>query len=423
MNYEIKEKQLHNIITITLFSFFPISLILGNLSINLNIILINFLLFYNCYEFKNWVWLKDKFFKLLLIFYFYLIINSIIFYYLTDYSNYDGIVRSFGFIKFIFLAYAFRLLVKDKNILDNIIRNWLIIISIIIIDVLFEKKFGHNILGNISPDTTRIVSFFRDELVVGGLILCFGFLIATYFLDKKLDFKSKAFLNFFLVFIPLSIFISGERSNFIKSFIIFSFIIFLIDKNKLLVNKKIFSMFFILTLFLSIFLSEKIRIKQTEVFKRIFVVKNSDKFIDRFQNIKYFSHYDVSIKIFKDFPITGVSSKNFRHFCHDKKYFEENIKFSITRCNTHPHQIHFELLSEHGLVGYLLLFYFFFIFFKKNLAAVKLSNNIFHYTAIIYLIVFVIPRLPGGAIFSTFNGSLFWIVFSVANLNFNKKLY
>ena len=414
---------MHNIITITLFSFFPISFIFGNPSINLNIILINFLFLYNCYEFRNWVWLKDKLFKLLLIFYFYLIINSVIFYYITDYSNYDGIVRSFGFIKFIFLAYAFRILVQDKKILDNIIRNWFIIIIIIIIDVLFEKKFGHNIFGNISPDATRIVSFFSNELVVGGLILCFGFLIATYFLDKKLDIKSKIFFNIFLVFIPLSIFISGERSNFIKSFIIFSFIIFLIDKKKLLVNKTIFSMFLILTLFVSIFLSEKIRIKQTEAFKRILMVKNSEKFMDRFENIKYFSHYDVAIKIFKDFPITGVSGKNFRNFCHEKKYFDKNIKFSNSRCNTHPHQAHFELLSEHGLVGYLFLFYILFTFFKKNLVTAKLSKNIFHYTSIVYLIVFFIPLLPGGAIFSTFNGALFWIVFSVSNLSFNKKIY
>ena len=398
------------------------SFILGNLSINLNIFFIDFLLLYNCYRFKNWDWLQDKTFKLLVIFNFYLIINSIVFHYLTDYSNHDGLVRSFSFIKYIFLAYAFRLLVKDKVDLDKIIKNWLIIISIIIIDVLFEKTFGHNMLGNISPDATRIISFFNSELVVGGLILCFGFLIATYFLDTNLDIKSKIFFNFFLIFIPLSIFISGERSNFIKSFIIFSIIVLLIDKTKLLIDKKIFLIFFILTLFTSIVLSENIRIKQAETFKRIFKVKNSEKFTGRFQNIKYFAHYDVAIKIFKDFPITGVSSKNFRNFCHDKKYFDQNIKFTNSRCNTHPHQIHFEILSEHGLVGYLFLFYLLFTFLKKNLITAKLSKNIFHYTSIVYLIVFFIPLLPGGAIFSTFNGALFWIVFSITNLNFNKKI-
>ena len=416
-------KQLFNIIIILLFSFFPISFILGNPLINLNIVLINILFLYNCYKFNSWEWLKDRFFRLLLIFYFYIIINSIFFHYLTDYSNYAGLLRSFSFIKFIFLAYSFRQLVENKKILDKIIKNWLVIISIIIVDVLFERIFGNNILGNISPDATRIVSFFDDELVVGGLILCFGFLIATYFLNKNLEFKSKIFFNVFLFFVPFSVFITGERSNFIKSFIIFTIIIILIDKTKLIINKKIFLILLISALFTSIFFSENIRIKQTEVLNRLFIVKDVNNFLDKFQNIKYFSHYDVAVKIFKDFPVSGVSGKNFRNFCHEKKYFNKNIKFSNSRCSTHPHQVHFELLSEHGLVGYLFLFYLFFIFFKRNLIEANLSNNIFHYMSLIYLIVFFTPLLPGGAMFSTFNGALFWIIFSVANLNFNKKLH
>ena len=68
-------------------------------------------------------------------------------------------------------------------------------------------------------------------------------------------------------------------------------------------------------------------------------------------------------------------------FVMNTKYFEENIKFSNYRCNTHPHQIHFELLSEHGLVGYLFLFYILFIFFKKNLMHLS------------YQIIFFIIRL------------------------------
>ena len=108
-----------NIITVTLFSFFPISFILLNSLINLNIFFIDFLLLYNCYIFKDWDWLKDKIFRLLVIFNFYLIINSIIFNDLTNYSNYDGLIRSFSFIKFIFLTYALRLAIKDKKDLDN----------------------------------------------------------------------------------------------------------------------------------------------------------------------------------------------------------------------------------------------------------------------------------------------------------------
>ena len=142
--------------------------------------------------------------------------------------------------------------------------------------------------------------------------------------------------------------------------------------------------------------------------------------MDRFQNIKYFSHYDAAINIFYDHPINGVGNKNFRKKCLDEKYFNENLKFSNLRCSTHPHQIHFELLSEHGLIGYLLFFYFIIKFILNNLRTNYSTNNIYIYTINFYLIIFLIPLLPSGSLFSSFNGALFWTIFSLANLN-NKK--
>ena len=60
------------------------------------------------------------------------------------------------------------------------------------------------------------------------------------------------------------------------------------------------------------------------------------------------------------------------------------------------------------------------VFFKDNFKKTNLSKNIFHYAALIYLIIFFIPLLPGGSIYSSFSGSKFWIIFSIANL-INKK--
>ena len=39
------------------------------------------------------------------------------------------------------------------------------------------------------------------------------------------------------------------------------------------------------------------------------------------------------------------------------------------------------------------------VFFKDNLKKTNLSKNIFHYAALIYLIIFFIPLLPGGLYF------------------------
>ena len=227
-----------NKISIFLFSILPISLIIGNFAINLNILLLDILALSFCYKTKNWNWIKESVFKLLIVFYIYIIANSILSFYLLDFSNYAGIIRSITFIKFIFFAYTFKILILEEKTLEKIIKYFFLIIGIIIFDIFFESFFGHNIIGYVSPDQTRIVSFFKDELVVGGLILCFGFILTTYFLNKNLKLSSKFFFNIFLFAIPIIILITGERSNLIKSFIIFSFIIFFINKKKLLFEKK-----------------------------------------------------------------------------------------------------------------------------------------------------------------------------------------
>ena len=52
-------------ISIFLFSALPISLIIGNLALNLNILLLDLVLLIYCYKYNHWGWLNDKIFKLL----------------------------------------------------------------------------------------------------------------------------------------------------------------------------------------------------------------------------------------------------------------------------------------------------------------------------------------------------------------------
>ena len=81
-----------------------------------------------------------------------------------------------------------------------------------------------------------------------------------------------------------------------------------------------------------------------------------------------------------------------------------------------PHQIHFELLSEQGLIGYFIMIYFLFSFFGKKFLKDLRKKNIFRITTNFYLIIFLITILPSGSLFSTFNGLLFWLVLGFANL-------
>jgi len=418
LNYKFRYFEYASLI---LFIILPISFVFGNGLININIALLNLMALYYCFKFKNWNLIKNDLFLYLLILYLYLLGNSIYAHYFKFYSGFEGILRSLFFIKFIFLTLSFQIILKNKILLNVVYKGWLIIILIFIFDVLFEKIFGANILGYISPDGTRIVSFFKDELVVGAFLLCFGFTTITYFLEQNNNKHLKIFFTVILILIPLTIFLSGERSNFLKSFILFLFLIAFIQSNKIFVKKKYLFVIFMSLIIVFLFTSKFTFNKYSEFFNRIQITEKNSNFFEKFENIKYFAHYETAISIFKENPIIGVGNKNFRQECKKDKYFRENIKFTQSRCSTHPHQIHFEILSEHGLLGYLIVLSIIIIFIKKNLKFYFKTKNIYHLNNIIYLILFFIPLLPGSGIFSTFSGSMFWIIFGLCNLNNENK--
>ena len=404
---------------IILFATLPIGIIIGNLIINFYLFCIFLIFVFDVFKTKNFIWLKDKNFILLFIFYLYICLNSFINYKINPTFGYDGLIRSLFFLKFLILFPAIPLLIKKKEILEKIFKFWLFIISIIIIDIFFEKYNGSNLFGFKSLDGTRITSFFYDENVVGTFLFSFGFITTIFFLQNKITKKYLIALNIILLLVLLSILVTGERSAFLKSTLLFLLIFYFIEEKRLFF-KKIYLLIFTVLLTVSLFfIFPTVHSKQTEFFKRVLNVKNPKSFSQRFENIKYFAHYDTAIEIFKNKKLIGVGNKNFRFECYDKKYFKENVKFTHQRCTTHPHQIHFELLSEQGLVGYFIFILFLVSYFRGKFVNDFGERNLFNITVNFYLIIFLIPILPSGSLFSTFNGILFWFFLGLANL---KKL-
>ena len=136
----------------------PITAILGNFAINLYLFLILLLFFISKVRINELI--KDTNFKILFIFYLYLCLNSFWNFFKEPSYGYEGIIRSIFFIKFILLFKSISLLIKNDEILRKVLKIWLLIIVIVVIDVFFEKINGFNILGFKSPDGTRITSFF-----------------------------------------------------------------------------------------------------------------------------------------------------------------------------------------------------------------------------------------------------------------------
>ena len=66
-------------------------------------------------------------------------------------------------------------------------------------------------------------------------------------------------------------------------------------------------------------------------------------------------------------------------------------------------------------MGYFIFIWFLLSFYKKKLFNDLREKNIFKITINFYLIIFLIPILPSGSLFSTFNGFLFWFFLGLAN--------
>ncbi len=444
------------------FSLLPISFILGNALTNFNIIVIDLSFLIICFYQKKWSWLKNKYFICLFIIWVYLTANSFFtnisedtISLLANFSKTDSQIRSITFIRFIILVFAVEhfFLNKQKTI-NKVFYFWFILISIFIFDVFFEKIFGSNILGFKSPNSERIVSFFKDESVAGGYLLGVSIITASFLFKNfnKIP-KEKLLSNFFFIICIICICVSNERSNFIKSIIIFSIFILFVNSNYLIFKKINIILILIIGIILSGVIFKDVYNNHTAVFKRlgiwdkIFIPNNNkstatkeisenkklankkdqsltDVLFNNERNvgikrIVYFAHYSSAWKIFKDYPIFGVGTKNFRHVCYDPKY--ANAELVDQRCLTHPHQIHFELLSEIGVVGYFIVIFFiiytlknsFQIYFKhKDITVLMLSS---------FILAHMLPILPSGSFFSTFNASLFWLNFSILHAFLKKK--
>ena len=375
---------------LVLFSLIPISIISGSLISLSNILLIDISFLILIMVNKDYSFLRSKPVKYLFLLYLYLILNSLI---STDWEI--GLARNLGFIRMIILFVAFNYFFNQKLFLKKVLYSWSIILCFILLDVFFESLNGRNILGYGGKEYSgRLVSFFKDEPIIGGYINSF-YLIIIGFLLNETNFKNKNVIVLLSALFLIGIFLTGERSNSIRAFL--GLIIFYLAYKEYGIKKKII-------FFTSIFVFFLLIILNSQYFKSRYVVQIKSHLI---KNQIYFEIYKSGFEVFKDNKIFGVGNKNYRiETCKlDKK---ENYY-----CTTHPHQIYFEMLSEHGILGSILIFAVLYkIIFSKIVKTLR-NNNYIMMGSLIYLMLIFLPLLPSGAFFNDYMLTLFMINLSI----------
>ena len=205
-------KKINNIdsvsVTNLVFAFFPISFILGNLFINLNILLFCLIGIFN---------LKTKILRLKydlpirIIFLFFILIlfsTSLNFFEILyidgyKYENLVSLLKSILFFRFFLMLIIIYLLVKfDLLNLKYFFISAAFFPILISADVIYQYFFGFNIVGiegfqnHLHPLGKYNSSFFGDELIAGSYIKNFS-LFSIFFLALK--FRNKYNIRFILL--------------------------------------------------------------------------------------------------------------------------------------------------------------------------------------------------------------------------------
>ena len=396
-----------------LFSFIPASIIIGSAVSLINILLIDFSFIFLIFYKKDYKFLSNKTVKLIILLCLYLIFNSIV---AKDFSM--SAHRNFGFIRFGILFLAFNYFFYNKDFVNRVLIIWILTLSILSLDTYIEAIFGTNILGYGEGYSSRIVSFFKDEPIVAGYINGFYLIIIGYLfhLNNKISNKYKYIVLIFTIFFLIAIILTGERSNSIKA--IFGFFLFYFSIDTFKFKEKIFSVLLLIFVFIFLLKSSdflKLRYYNQFVEPMIYLLKSNeekknyeiDKYYKNFDNNIYIRLYKSGFEVFKGYPIFGVGNKNYRvETCSNEK----NSKYL---CSTHPHQIYFEFLSEHGLVGSMILFFILFNLIFSKIRIIINSNNSLQLGCLIFLITSFIPLLPSGAFFADYNLTIFWVNLSI----------
>ncbi len=419
-SFKLSSINIHNL----LLAFIPISFIAGNLLININIILIIIvaLSFYKKEIFTQKLYFLDK----LIISFFFLILFTGIFndlnFFITElYSNgINTIIKSILFLKYLILYFVIRFLVeKNKIDLKYFFLSCTIFTLFVSFDLFYQFLTGADIFGYKVIETGRKLSGpFGDEYIAGSYLQrfsVFSFFIFSLFYKNKYKNLEKFLVPFFFVIFLLAILISGNRMPLIL-FIFLICVIIVFQKS----TKKYFLPFVIASsIIFYIVISVNSEVKTN--FKNFYLQLSQmsslvlDNTLGDESVPEYFKQFSTFYDTWLMNKYIGGGIKNFRYYCHERPNIDPNSKLV---CNMHPHNYYLEVLTETGLVGFVIIIFIFantlyISFFKKYFFSSPLKDNKIMVPFLFLFITEIFPIKSSGSFFTTGNTTFLILVMGI----------
>ena len=387
---------------------------------------------------------NNTFFKYFVIFWFCLILSSI----LGDPKNFFiSIQSSFFYLRFgIFVVLVKYLMDTNKNF--SLLFLYSISIAILLATFFASVQFIYIRAGIINEITKLYInnniehfnnhwgaigaSYFNrltlplsDWQVVGSFIvrlLPLSFILVLWKIDNKnISKKETLFIKIFFTLVFFIVWSSGERSSFILLIIQLILLFLLIKKLRIFFKK--FLAIGVLLVLLSIYIDPISRGRMIVQTIDNITEKNKIHFITSVHEAHIFGAW----KIFLNNKYFGAGLKGFRYECFNKDEYFKNPKII---CTTHPHNILMQFLSETGIIGFIFYIILFLIvslvLFKKFIYNLLNKSKFFiddyQICALVAIFITLWPLASSGSFFNNWLSIIYFIpvAFCMNKLNLKK---
>lgn len=417
-----------------LLTLIPFSFIAGNMIINIVTILliISSLIFFRKKILGINFYLLDK----LLFLFFFLVLFTGIYNDISLYINhseffqwrggYETSIKSIFFLKYLLLYVVVRFLIEKKIVnLKFFFIACAVSTLFVSLDIFYQYVQGKDIFGFISnPKYRKLGGPFGDEYIAGGFIQrfsIFAFFLFSVFYSKfstKYNFLINSVL--FIIFF-VGLILTGNRMPFLL-FLLSILIMLAIEKH----YRKNLITFVLLGIF-SFLIVLNFNPKIKENFKQLYGTishivtytinysfNKEDRTLDR--SVTYMGEFVSFYNTWKANKIFGGGIKNFTFYCLNEK---AKLKTeTISKCNMHPHNYYLEILTETGLLGFLIIILvfaktFYLLFYNKNFSLFNEENKKIILPFFLLFFIEMFPIKSTGSFFTTGNASYIFLIFAV----------
>ena len=324
-----------------------------------------------------------------------------------------------------------------KDLIDKFTKILIILILFVCFDALFQFVIGFNLFGFELTTNDKLNGLFGDEPLLGSYLFRLLPLAVACLIYKFGDKKFRYYNTMFIFLVFTVIFLSGSRASlFLSILFIILFFLFVRSYQKQIL---ILGIIFLISFTIIAKFNEKFAYKSyfniVDPIKRILTTKQGNFEIESGKDLNlantnftiftsiHESHFITAYKIFNENKIFGVGNKMFRVLCSKDEY-----KVNEFSCSTHPHNYYLQILSENGIIGFLIISVLFIICLYNLIKELYLryfhkSKKINDPCIIILIGLFINlwPIVPTGNIFNNWLSIL--IYYPLGFYYFFKKNY